>query len=313
MAVVVLVEEKNKRRDLKDFELIKARSKGFKEHLIQMWGFRIRYVGLLRMTFLFPKQLVVMKERHMWAIDIKNILVQHASYYDFLDSGSKPQPGHQSSYHEIPKKSHLDSNLDNQTLQEDTPQETPSSSCSFTLSFSNTKQGIDVAKLLNAVTDSLVSLESSSQKNQTKKGHRGSWMQDSSTFMTLFIVLMCIYNQWMQDSSTFMTLFIIGFSAPQGCGKTTLVFALDYQVDVSSSHNLLAIPVGIKQKSNVDVIVQKDQGLEVISEGLDKLKDMTRDLNECNILDGFVTFLCAYLLFYPLLFELTSQFIGDTA
>ena len=49
----------------------------------------------------------------------------------------------------------------------------------------------------------------------------------------------------------------IGFSAPQGCGKTTLVFALDYQVDVSSSHNLLAIPVGIKQKSNVDVIVQK--------------------------------------------------------
>ncbi|CAL5402025.1 unnamed protein product [Camellia sinensis] len=208
MAVVVLVEEKNKRRDLEDFELIKARSKGFKEHLIQMWGFRIRYVGLLRMTFLFPKQLVVMKERHMWAIDIKNILVQHASYYDFLDSGSKPQPGHQSSYHEIPKKSHLDSNLDNQTLQEDTPQETPSSSCSFTLSFSNTKQGIDVAKLLNAVTDSLVSLESSSQKNQTKKGHRGSWMQDSSTFMTLFIVLMCIYNQWMQDSSTFMTFSI---------------------------------------------------------------------------------------------------------
>ncbi|KAI8000701.1 hypothetical protein LOK49_LG09G00622 [Camellia lanceoleosa] len=29
------------------------------------------------------------------------------------------------------------------------------------------------------------------------------------------------------------------------------------KVDVSSSHNLLAIPVGIKQKSNVDVIVQK--------------------------------------------------------
>ncbi|CAL5427697.1 unnamed protein product [Camellia sinensis] len=84
-------------------------------------------------------------------------------------SGSKPQPGHQSSYHRIPKKSHLDSNLDNQTLQEDTPQETPSSSCSFTFSFSNTKQGIDVAKLLNAVTDSLVSLESSSQQNQTKK------------------------------------------------------------------------------------------------------------------------------------------------
>ncbi|KAI8010083.1 Eukaryotic translation initiation factor 3 subunit A [Camellia lanceoleosa] len=45
MAVVVLVEEKNKRRDLKDFELIKARSEGFKEHLIQIWGFRIRYVG----------------------------------------------------------------------------------------------------------------------------------------------------------------------------------------------------------------------------------------------------------------------------
>ncbi|KAI7991994.1 hypothetical protein LOK49_LG12G00901 [Camellia lanceoleosa] len=44
MAVVVLVEEKNKRRDLKDFELIKARSEGFKEHLIQIWGFRIRYV-----------------------------------------------------------------------------------------------------------------------------------------------------------------------------------------------------------------------------------------------------------------------------
>ncbi|KAF5951405.1 hypothetical protein HYC85_009349 [Camellia sinensis] len=47
MAVVVLVEEKNKRRDLKDFELIKARSEGFKEHLIQIWGFRIRYVGKL--------------------------------------------------------------------------------------------------------------------------------------------------------------------------------------------------------------------------------------------------------------------------
>ncbi|KAI7982828.1 hypothetical protein LOK49_LG15G00024 [Camellia lanceoleosa] len=30
------------------------------------------------------------------------------------------------------------------------------------------------------------------------------------------------------------------------------------KVDVSSSHNLLAIPVGIKQKSNVDVIVQKE-------------------------------------------------------
>ncbi|KAI8028114.1 Eukaryotic translation initiation factor 3 subunit A [Camellia lanceoleosa] len=45
MAVVVLVEEKNKRRDLKDFELIKARSEGFKEHLIQIWGFRIRYVA----------------------------------------------------------------------------------------------------------------------------------------------------------------------------------------------------------------------------------------------------------------------------
>ncbi|KAI7983399.1 Replication protein A 70 kDa DNA-binding subunit B [Camellia lanceoleosa] len=45
MAVVVLVEEKNKRRDLKDFELIKARSEGFNEHLIQIWGFRIRYVG----------------------------------------------------------------------------------------------------------------------------------------------------------------------------------------------------------------------------------------------------------------------------
>ncbi|KAI7997096.1 Serine/threonine-protein kinase Nek3 [Camellia lanceoleosa] len=44
MAVVVLVEEKNKRRDLKDFKLIKARSEGFKEHLIQIWGFRIRYV-----------------------------------------------------------------------------------------------------------------------------------------------------------------------------------------------------------------------------------------------------------------------------
>ncbi|CAL5410874.1 unnamed protein product [Camellia sinensis] len=239
MAMVVLVEEKNKRRDLKDFELIKARSKGFKEHLIQMWGFRIRYVGLLRMTFLFPKQLVVMKERHMWAIDIKNILVQHASYYDFLDSGSKPQPGHQSSYHEIPKKSHLDSNLDNQTLQEETPQETPSSSCSFTLSFSNTKQGIDVAKLLNAVTDSLVSLESSSQKNQTKKA--------SQRFMDA---------RQLHVHDTFYSLDI-GFSAPQGCGKTTLVFALDYQVDVSSSHNLLAIPVGIKQKSNVDVIVQK--------------------------------------------------------
>ncbi|KAL7255343.1 hypothetical protein ACSBR1_009486 [Camellia fascicularis] len=44
MAVVVLIEEKNKRRDLKDFKLIKARSEGFKEHLIQIWGFRIRYV-----------------------------------------------------------------------------------------------------------------------------------------------------------------------------------------------------------------------------------------------------------------------------
>ncbi|KAI7979431.1 hypothetical protein LOK49_Contig338G00002 [Camellia lanceoleosa] len=44
MAVVVLVEEKNKRRDLKDFELTKARSEGFKEHLIQIWGFRIRYI-----------------------------------------------------------------------------------------------------------------------------------------------------------------------------------------------------------------------------------------------------------------------------
>ncbi|XP_028127444.1 tubby-like F-box protein 5 isoform X2 [Camellia sinensis] len=47
MAVVVLVEEKNKRRDLEDFELIKARSEGFKEHLIQISGFRIRYVGKL--------------------------------------------------------------------------------------------------------------------------------------------------------------------------------------------------------------------------------------------------------------------------
>ncbi|THG00706.1 hypothetical protein TEA_025454 [Camellia sinensis var. sinensis] len=33
--------------------------------------------------------------------------------------------------------------------------------------------------------------------------------------------------------------------------------SLREKVDVSSSHNLLAIPVGIKQKSNVDVIVQK--------------------------------------------------------
>ncbi|CAL5322812.1 unnamed protein product [Camellia sinensis] len=48
MAVVVLVEEKNKRRDLKDFELIKARSEGFKEHLIQIRGFRIRYEFRLR-------------------------------------------------------------------------------------------------------------------------------------------------------------------------------------------------------------------------------------------------------------------------
>ncbi|GMP51514.1 hypothetical protein CsSME_00019144 [Camellia sinensis var. sinensis] len=53
MAVVVLVEEKNKRRDLKDFELIKARSEGFKEHLIQIWGFRIRYVGKLLRILLF--------------------------------------------------------------------------------------------------------------------------------------------------------------------------------------------------------------------------------------------------------------------
>ncbi|CAL5441216.1 unnamed protein product [Camellia sinensis] len=201
MAAVVLVEEKNKRRDLKDFELIKARSKGFKEHLIQMWGFRIRYVGLLRMTFLFPKQLVVMKERHMWAIDIKNILVQHASYYDFLDSGSKPQPGHQSSYHEIPKKSHLDSNLDNQTLQEDTPQETPSSS----------------------FTDSLVSLESSSQKNQTKKAPQrfmdARQLHVHDTFYSLDVYLQPMDARQLH----------IGFSAPQGCGKTTLVFALDYQ------------------------------------------------------------------------------------
>ncbi|XP_028094618.1 uncharacterized protein LOC114294678 isoform X1 [Camellia sinensis] len=30
------------------------------------------------------------------------------------------------------------------------------------------------------------------------------------------------------------------------------------KVDVSSSHNLLAIPVGITQKSNVDVIIRKE-------------------------------------------------------
>ncbi|KAI7996983.1 hypothetical protein LOK49_LG10G02105 [Camellia lanceoleosa] len=60
MAVVVLVEEKNKRRDLKDFELIKARFEGFKEHLIQIWGFRIRYVeasGIIGdLCFDFPSQ-----------------------------------------------------------------------------------------------------------------------------------------------------------------------------------------------------------------------------------------------------------------
>lgn len=36
-----------------------------------------------------------------------------------------------------------------------------------------------------------------------------------------------------------------------------ICIVFDFQVNVSSSHNLLAMPVGISQKSNVDAIAQK--------------------------------------------------------
>lgn len=36
-----------------------------------------------------------------------------------------------------------------------------------------------------------------------------------------------------------------------------MITVLNFQANVTSNHNLLAIPVGIKQKYNVDMIVKK--------------------------------------------------------
>ncbi|CAL5353799.1 hypothetical protein CsSME_00041888 [Camellia sinensis var. sinensis] len=118
---------------------------------------------------LLPKHIVEMKEKHLWAIKIEKRLMKTATYYEYLHGGFKPASGYETNLNKllpIPGESNSDIYHDNPT-QTDTS--SPSLCGSITLSFPDIKQGIDVARILNTVTNSLVSSEKTTQKNQKPK------------------------------------------------------------------------------------------------------------------------------------------------